>query len=101
MNEIPPYLIGGGPLDAPPRLSPALALRQLAELLTWRGITRLTGSACDLIGVLSIASGVTAWTNGRVLWWRVNGEETSWPAADAEGAAARLAEQAGHGDRGH
>lgn len=88
----PPFLNRRGPGAVPPRRPPVLVLRQLADLLAQRGITRLTGFACELFGVLSIASGITAWTNGRVLWWRVNGEETSWPAADADGAAVRLAE---------
>jgi hypothetical protein len=35
--------------------------------------------------------GVTVWTNGRVLWWRADGEEMTWPAADPYGAAGRLA----------
>ena len=41
------------------------------------------------IGVLSLPA-VSVWTNGRVLWWRADGAENGWPAADPEGAADQL-----------
>jgi hypothetical protein len=95
---IPPHLRGVPPGSPPPRTRPAHALRALAGRLHERGITRLYGYACERIGVLS-APGVSVWSNGRVLWWRASGEEVTWPAADPEGAAARLAALArtGHG----
>lgn len=70
---------------------PADALYALAELLRARGLTRLYGAACTALGVLSVASGITVWTNGQRLWWHERGEETGWPAADPEGAANQLA----------
>jgi hypothetical protein len=44
----------------PRRLPPGDVLRTLAEMLRAAGITRLYGSACTLLGVLSIACGLTA-----------------------------------------
>ena len=44
-----------------------------------------------VLGVLSLPA-VSVWTNGRVLWWRDSDGGTAWPAADAPGAARRLAE---------
>jgi hypothetical protein len=64
-----------------------LGLREL-------GLTRMYVRACPLVGVISVAFGVTAWTDGRTLTWRHAGDDTIWPAADAEGAARQLAELA-------
>ncbi len=72
------------------------ALRTLAAELNERGITRIYGSASPALGVLSLP-GVTIWTNGTILRWNQDGEEITWPAADAPGAAARLADLAQHG----
>jgi hypothetical protein len=47
-----------------------------------------------VLGVLSVAYGVTVWTNGQRLWWHDDGDKDGWPAADLEGAADRLAELA-------
>jgi len=38
-----------------------------------------------------VAAGLTAWTNGRLLWVTHDGQRETWPAADTETAAARLA----------
>jgi hypothetical protein len=73
------------------RLPPGDVLRTLADLLCAAGITRLYGSACAVLGVLSIAYGLTVWTDGRRLWWDRDGAQASWPAADPEGAARILA----------
>jgi len=73
------------------RLEPRNVLRALAELLQQRGITRLYGSAGPQLGVLSVADNLTVWTDGRLLWWQQDGENINWPAADPDGAAARLA----------
>jgi hypothetical protein len=86
----PPYLAAPGPPASPPYQRPAEALRALAAQLTRVGTTRLYGNACTHYGVLSISYGLTVWTNGRVLWWRHNGRETTWPAADPQGAARLL-----------
>jgi hypothetical protein len=78
------------PLPAPPpRQRPAHALHALAGQLRQRGITSLYGNACHHLGVLSLP-GVSVWTNGRILWWRTDGTQTTWPAADPEGAARLL-----------
>jgi hypothetical protein len=75
----------------PARLRPADVLRALADLLRVAGITRLYGSACTIIGVLSVAYGLTVWTDGRRLWWDRDGSQATWPAADPDGAARILA----------
>jgi hypothetical protein len=81
----PPHLLPS-PVSFPSRMRPVQALRALADQLQQRGVTQLYGYACERLGVLSL-SGVSIWTNGRVLWWRVGTEETTWPAADPDGAA--------------
>jgi len=84
----PPYLAAPAPN---PRQRPAAALRALAAQLRVVGITRLYGSACALFGVLSVAYGLTVWTNGRLLWWQTGDDQETWPAADPQGAARLLA----------
>jgi hypothetical protein len=64
-----------------------LGLREL-------GLTRLYLVASPMVGVLSVATGVTAWCDGRTLRWQHAGQETVWPVADAAGAAQRLADLA-------
>ncbi len=76
---------------------PSLALRALSAQLREHGLSRLYLAACARFGVLSVAPGVTVWTNGRMLWWQAGDDETTWPAADAPGAARRLAELAAPG----
>jgi hypothetical protein len=87
----PPHLTPAPP-GFPPRQRPAEVLDALAGQLRQRGLTHLYAASCRLFGVLSVSAGVTVWTNGRVLWWRAADDETTWPAADAPGAAWRLAE---------
>lgn len=67
-------------------------LEALADQLRERGRTHLYTASCRLLGVLSVSAGLTVWSNGRVLWWRAGDDETTWPAADAPGAARLLAE---------
>jgi hypothetical protein len=74
----------------PARLRPANVIHALADLLRADGITRLYGNACTMLGVLSIADGLTVWTDGRRLWWDRDGHQVSWPAADPDGAARHL-----------
>jgi hypothetical protein len=73
------------------RLRPANVVRALADLLRSDGITRLYGDACTILGVLSIAYGLTVWTDGRRLWWDRDGTQATWPATDPDGAARILA----------
>jgi hypothetical protein len=82
---IPAHLLPS-PVGFPPRQSPNEALYALAGHLREQGITSLYGCACDRFGVLSVSAGVSVWTNGRVLWWHTADGETTWPAADPEGA---------------
>lgn len=84
----PPYLTAPGPNR---RQHPAAVLRALVLVLGAAGLTALYGSACTVYGVLSVTYGLTVWTNGRLLWWRTpDGNETTWPAADPEGAGRML-----------
>jgi hypothetical protein len=86
----PPYLLAAPP-GMPPRQRPAEVLDALAGQLRQRGIGPLYGTSCRHLGVLSLPA-VSVWTNGRVLWWRTADGGMTWPAADAPGAARRLAE---------
>jgi hypothetical protein len=76
------------------RRSPGAVLAAVAAGLDDLGLLHLYLSACPLIGVLSVAAGVTAWCDGRILRWRHAGTETRWPITDAAGAARELAELA-------
>jgi hypothetical protein len=69
-------------------------MRELVTLLQTQGLTRLYWSACAVTGVVSVAQGLTVWTDGRRLRWRVDGKDTLWPAHDTEGAATELAKLA-------
>lgn len=69
-------------------MRPVNVLHALADLLRARGITRLYGAACNRFGVLSVAHGLTVWTDSQRLWWRTgDDDQATWPAADPEGAA--------------
>ncbi|HEY1914817.1 MAG TPA: hypothetical protein VGH27_04505 [Streptosporangiaceae bacterium] len=70
---------------------PADVVRELATLLRAQGLHRLYSSACTLIAVISIANGLTVWTDGRYLTWTCQGTPTSWPADDTHHAAEHLA----------
>lgn len=73
------------------RVSPAAVVRALDGMLRQRGIRRVYSAACAGLGVVSVDTDLTVWTNGRVLLWHVNGVPDACPAADVEGAAERLA----------
>ena len=73
------------------RMSPASVVRALDQMLRQRGMTRVYGAACAVFGVISVDTGLTVWTNGRVLLWHFNGMPDAYPAADVEAAAERLA----------
>jgi hypothetical protein len=75
----------------PYRRHPRTVLAAVAAGLDELGLSRLYLSACPLIGVLSVAYGVTVWCDGRILRWSHSGTETRWPVADATGAADQLA----------
>jgi hypothetical protein len=81
------------PSPAPPA-SPASVAAAVAALLAGYGLTRICTAACQLIAVISVTAGLTAWTNGRHLWITHDGQRETWPATRAQAAAARLAELA-------
>ena len=70
---------------------PASPAAALAALLARHGLTRTYTAARPGIAVISVTAGLTAWTNGRQLWWDQPGQPGTWPATDPEGAAAHLA----------
>jgi hypothetical protein len=76
------------------RRQPADVLAAVEIVLRDLGLTRLYLAACPVVGVLSVAAGVTAWTDGRTLRWSHAGQQTTWPVADSEGAGRQLAELA-------
>ena len=71
--------------------SPARIAATVAALLARHGLTRIYVAACSAIAVISVTTGLTAWTDGRQLWVTLGGQRETWPAADTETAAARLA----------
>jgi fermentation-respiration switch protein FrsA (DUF1100 family) len=80
-----PALLGTG------QATPATAAGTLARHLTGQGFTGIYTAACNRYAVISVATGLTVWTNGRVLWWDHPTQPGTWPAADPGPAAARLA----------
>ncbi len=85
----PPFPRPGPHGTAP--ASPGDLAATLARLLTRHGITGIYTAAAGNLAVISVSAGLTAWTNGRQLWWAASGRPCTWPAADPEGAAVRLA----------
>ena len=73
------------------RATPAAAAAAITRHLGDYGITRTYTATCDRYAVISVATGLAVWTNGRVLWWHHPGQPGTWPAADTPAAAARLA----------
>jgi hypothetical protein len=80
---------------AAPRPGPAALLQALADQLAELGVRVLDARACSRVGVLVTRNRVV-WCYGPLLRWRQDGQEMTWPAADAYGAARRLAEPAQH-----
>ncbi|HLI37757.1 MAG TPA: hypothetical protein VKV80_10515 [Streptosporangiaceae bacterium] len=76
------------------RTHPGAVLGAVEAALRARGLTRLYGAACARYGVLSIIYGLSAWCDGRTLWWDHDGRRATWPATDPVGAADRLADLA-------
>jgi hypothetical protein len=70
---------------------PASTATALASLLAQHGLTRTYVAAQPGIAVISITPALTAWTDGRTVWADIAGQRQTWPAADTQGAAARLA----------
>lgn len=85
---VPAHLVPVPPGAA--RLRPAEALERLAGELP--GGTRTTLRTDGVLAVLSTPA-AAVWSNGRIFWWATADGEVTWPAADAEGAARKLAGQ--------
>jgi hypothetical protein len=82
------------PEPVPPgslRGTPGRVAAALSEQLARLGLTRLYVAACEQLAVISVAVGLTVWTNGSVLWWAYEGQRGTWPAADTDAAAEHLA----------
>lgn len=74
--------------------SPGYLAAILAGLLAQHGLTRIYTATCHLFAVISVAAGLTVWTNGGQLWWTREGKPCTWPATDPEGVAEYLADLA-------
>ena len=71
--------------------SPARVATDLARQLARHGITGIYTAVSEKFAVISVTAGLTVWTNGRQLWCTCDGQRYTWPAADIEAAATRLA----------
>ena len=67
-------------------------LGELVAELQQHGVQVLDARAYPTAGVVRVPGGLTIWCYGHLLRWRQDGAEVIWPAADAYGAARRLAE---------
>ena len=59
--------------------------------LARHGITGIYTAAAEKFAVISATADLTVWTNGLLLWCTHKGQRHTWPAADTETAATRLA----------
>lgn len=75
----------------PPGASPARAAAGLSRALASHGITGIYTAASAKLAVISVTVDLTVWTNGHQFWCTHHGQRLTWPAADLEDAAARLA----------
>lgn len=82
-----------GPFPPPPSSgrSPASTAAALARQLTEHGLTGIYTAATTKFAVISVATGLTVWTDGRLLWCTQAGQRRTWPAADIPVAAADIA----------
>ena len=67
-------------------------LGELVTELELQGVPVLDARAYPTVGVVRVPGGLTIWCYGHLLRWQQDGAEVIWPAADAYGAARRLAE---------
>jgi hypothetical protein len=95
MSQPAPFPPPPGPFAPPPPpagyASPARIAAALTRALARHGLTRIYTAAAPQHAVISVTAGVTAWTDGVLLWCDCDGQRHTWPAADTDGAAARLA----------
>ena len=78
-----------GPLPPPPATgrSPAATAAALARQLAEHGLTGIYTAATYEFAVISVTTGLTVWTDGRLLWCTQAGQRRTWPAADIPAAA--------------
>ena len=72
-----------------PRPQAAPVIQELIAQLEAAGVRVLSARACSQVGVV-VTAHVTVWCYRRLLHWRWNGQDLSWPSADPPGAARRL-----------
>ena len=70
---------------------PADISRELVTLLRTHGLTHVYWSAYTHRAVISVAPGLTIWTDGYHLTWICHGTRTTLPACDTSHAAEHLA----------
>jgi len=89
-SEKPMYLPDPFP-PPPPGARPTRAAADLIHALTSHGITSIYTAAAAKLAVISVTADLTVWTNGHQFWCSHRGQRLTWPAADIETAAARIA----------
>lgn len=82
-----------GPYPPPPASgrTPADAAAALVRQLAGYGITGIYTAATAKFAVISVTTGLTVWTDGRLLWCTHAGQRLTWPAADMRAAGAGIA----------
>jgi hypothetical protein len=75
------------PMSAPPARTAQALTRQLAQ----HGLTGIYTAATAKFAVISVATGLTVWTDGHQFWCTHAGQRRTWPAAEPARAAADLA----------
>ena len=76
---------------SPHGVSPARAAADLIGALTGRGVTDIYTAAAAKFAVISVTAELTVWTNGHQVWCTHHCQRLTWPAADIETAATRIA----------
>ena len=80
------------PFPPPPAgASPTRAAADLIHALTSHGITSIYTAAAAKLAVISVTADLTVWTDGHQVWCTHHGQRLTWPAADIETAATRIA----------
>jgi hypothetical protein len=74
----------------PPGASPAATVAALNRALAARGIVGVYTATTARFGLASVATEVTAWTNGHQIWCNCVGRHYIWVAADIDAAATAL-----------
>lgn len=69
------------------------SLAALADELAQHDVRVSAVRAYPTVGLLLLPGGIAVWCYARMLSWRHDGHTMTWPAADAYGAARRLAAQ--------